>query len=89
MTPQSVLSMGHEAMMVTMLLAAPTLGIGLVVGVLVSIIQAVTSIQEMTLAFIPRILAVGVAIVVFGPWMLMIMLNYTGKILGSLHLFAR
>ena len=89
MTPQSVLSMGHEAMIVTMMLAAPTLGIGLVVGVFVSVMQAVTSIQEMTLAFIPRILSVGVAMVIFGPWMLMMMLNYTGKILGSLHMFAK
>lgn len=89
MTPQSVLSMGHEAMIVTIMLAAPTLGIGLVVGVFVSVMQAVTSIQEMTLAFIPRILSVGVAMVVFGPWMLMMMLNYTGKILGSLHTFAK
>ena len=89
MTPQSVLSMGHEAMVITILLAAPPLGIGLVVGVIVSVMQAVTSIQEMTLAFIPRILSVGVAIVVFGPWMLMMMLNYMGKILGSLHTFAR
>lgn len=89
MTPESVISLGHEAMIVTLLLSVPTLGVGLIVGVLVSVMQAVTSIQEMTLAFIPRILAVGVAMVAFGPWMMMIMLNYTGKILGSLYLFAK
>ena len=60
------------------------LGLGLIVGLLVSIFQATTSIQEQTLAFIPKIIAVFVAILIFGPWMLKIMVEYLTNILVNL-----
>ena len=68
--------MGQEALMVVLLVCAPMLGLGLSVGLMVSIFQATTSIQEQTLAFIPKIIAVFVAILIFGPWMLRIMVEF-------------
>ena len=63
------------------------LGLGLLVGLAVSIFQTTTSIQEQTLAFIPKIIAVFVAILVFGPWMLRLMVEYVTNILVSLPLY--
>lgn len=67
-----------------MIVAAPMLGLGLIVGLMVSVFQATTSIQEQTLAFIPKIIAVFVAILIFGPWMLRIMVEYLTNILVNL-----
>ena len=76
MSGDLVIQLGQEALMVVMLVSAPMLGLGLLVGLLVSVFQATTSIQEQTLAFIPKIIAVFVAVLIFGPWMLRIMLEY-------------
>ena len=73
--------------MVVMLVSAPMLGLGLLVGLLVSVFQATTSIQEQTLAFIPKIIAVFVAILIFGPWMLRIMVEYVTNIFVNLPLY--
>lgn len=62
--------------MIVLLVSAPMLGLGLTVGLMVSVFQATTSIQEQTLAFIPKIIAVFVAILIFGPWMLRIMVEF-------------
>jgi flagellar biosynthetic protein FliQ len=70
--------------MMVMLISAPMLGLGLLVGLLVSVFQATTSIQEQTLAFIPKIVAVFVAILVFGPWMLRLMVDYVINIFSNL-----
>jgi flagellar biosynthetic protein FliQ len=70
-----------------MLVSAPMLGLGLLIGLLVSVFQATTSIQEQTLAFIPKIIAVFVAILVFGPWMLRIMVEYVTNIFVNLPLY--
>lgn len=66
-----------RALLVTLLISAPILGLGLAVGVAVSIFQAVTQIQELTLTFIPKILAIFVAMLIFGKWMLLTMVNFT------------
>lgn len=66
------------------MVSAPVLGIGLVVGLIVSIFQAATQIQEMTLTFVPKILATIAAVVIFGPWMLSSLVNFTTKLLNSL-----
>lgn len=76
MSSDVVLQIGQEALIMVMLISAPMLGFGLVVGVMVSIFQATTQIQEQTLAFIPKIIAVFVAILIFGPWMLRLMIGY-------------
>ena len=73
--------------MIVMLVSAPMLGLGLLIGLLVSVFQATTSIQEQTLAFIPKIIAVFVAILIFGPWMLRIMVEYVTNIFVNLPLY--
>lgn len=70
--------------MVAVMVSAPILGIGLIVGLIVSIFQAATQIQEMTLTFVPKILAIIAAVVIFGPWMLTSLVNFTTKLLTSM-----
>ncbi len=76
MTPESVLSLAQQALQVTLLMAAPPLLAALLMGLLVSVFQAATQINEMTLSFIPKLLAIFVVLVLFGPWMLGILLDY-------------
>jgi len=77
MSSDLALQIGRDALLMVMLISAPMLGLGLLVGIVVSIFQATTQIQEQTLSFIPKIVAVFVAMVVFGPWMLSLMVSYT------------
>lgn len=84
MSGDMAIQVGRDALKMVMLISAPMLGLGLVVGVLVSIFQATTQIQEQTLAFIPKIIAVFVAVLIFGPWMLSLMVDYTREIFVSL-----
>ena len=70
MTSQMVVAIGREALSVTLMIAGPMLLFGLVVGLLVSIFQAITQIHEMTLTFVPKILAVALALLIFLPWMI-------------------
>lgn len=79
-----VISIARETIMTSMLLAAPPLGIGLLVGLIISIFQAVTQIQEQTLTFVPKIIAILLSLLVFGPWMLSILTEFTINILGNL-----
>jgi len=73
----TILEVGRNAMMTTLLLSAPTLGLALAAGLLVAVFQAATQIQEMTLTFVPKIIAAMVAALVFGPWMIQVMLRFT------------
>lgn len=84
MTDAGVLDLAQRALMVAVMVSAPILGIGLVVGLIVSIFQAATQIQEMTLTFVPKILAIIASVVIFGPWMLTSIVNFTTKLLSSL-----
>ena len=77
MDQSQIMEVGAKAMWVTLQVSMPVLGVSLVVGLLVSIFQAVTQLQEPTLTFIPKILAVVVVVVVAGPWMLNTMLGFT------------
>lgn len=83
MTPESVMAMGQRAMEVTLLLAAPLLLVALAVGLVVSIFQAATQINESTLSFIPKLIGVFVTLILAGPWMLTLMLDYMRDILGN------
>jgi flagellar biosynthesis protein FliQ len=80
MTQGSFLDVMRHALSLTLLLSAPVLGFGLAVGLAVSVFQAVTQINEMTLAYIPKILAVFLALAIFGPWMLQMMLSFSSNI---------
>jgi len=81
MTPQAVLTFVQHGMEVAMLIAAPPLLAALVTGLVISILQAATQINEMTLSFIPKLLALFAAMVVAGPWMLSVMLDYIRQVL--------
>lgn len=80
MTPESVMTLGRHAMEVTLMVAAPMLLIDLIIGLIVSIFQAATQINEATLSFIPKLVGIFVAIVVAGPWMLSVMLDYMRQV---------
>jgi len=84
MTDAGVLDLAQRALMVAVMVSAPVLGIGLIVGLIVSIFQAATQIQEMTLTFVPKILAMIASLVIFGPWMLTSLVNFTTKLLTNL-----
>ena len=84
MTPESVMMMGTEAMKVAIFVAAPLLLVALVTGLVISILQAATQINEMTLSFIPKIIAVFVTIIVAGPWMLNLLLDYMRNLFTNL-----
>jgi flagellar biosynthetic protein FliQ len=79
-----VISLAMQAMSLALKIGLPLLLAGLIVGLLVSIFQAVTQIQEMTLAFIPKILATGLVLVVAGPWMLGQIVTYTEQLYGGI-----
>ncbi len=77
MTDIMVIKILREALLITLVVAAPVLGVGMFVGLIVSIIQTTTSIQEQTLTFVPKIIAIFFAIIFFGPWMIHMLVNYT------------
>lgn len=84
MTPESVMTMGHRAMEISLLLGAPLLLVALVIGLIVSIFQAATQINEATLSFIPKLIGIFVALVVAGPWMLSVMLDYMRNVFNGI-----
>jgi flagellar biosynthesis protein FliQ len=88
MTPETVMNMGRQAMETTLLLSAPLLLAALLVGLLVSIFQAATQINESTLAFIPKLVAVFATLLIAGPWMLSVILDYMRQLLASIPTLA-
>lgn len=84
MTPESVMSIGTHALEVTLMLAAPMLLMALVVGLLVGVFQAATQISEMTLSFIPKLVAMAATLAFAGPWMLKLIVNYTRELFESI-----
>ena len=84
MTPESVMALGYEAMKLSLLLGAPLLLVALVTGLLISLFQAATQINEMTLSFIPKLLAVFATLVIAGPWMLGLVLDYMHNLFSSI-----
>jgi flagellar biosynthetic protein FliQ len=84
MTPQSVVTIGQQALSVMLLLAAPMLLTSLVVGLIVSVLQAATQINEMTLTFIPKLMATLAALIVAGPWMITFFVDYVRRLFESI-----
>ena len=80
MDPALVIDLGREALWVAVMVASPLLGVALGVGLIVGIFQAATSIQEMTLSFIPKLLALVVTLFVIGPWMLRILTTFAERL---------
>jgi flagellar biosynthesis protein FliQ len=84
MNPDTVMSLGSRALEITLMLAAPLLLVALVTGLIVGAFQAATQINEQTLSFIPKLLAMAVALVIAGPWMLKVLVSYTRELFESI-----
>ena len=84
MSPELVMSMTYQAMKVALAMAGPLLLVTLVVGLVISVFQAATQINEMTLSFIPKIIAMVVALVLAGPWLISVMVDYMRQLFTSL-----
>lgn len=89
MTTELVIQCVNETMRVALLISAPMLITGLIAGLLVAIFQAVTQIQEMTLTFIPKIVGVAVALLIFSPWMINILKDFGIKLLVNIPFYIR
>jgi flagellar biosynthetic protein FliQ len=84
MTPETVLTIGQQAIEVTLMISAPLLLSALVIGLVVSIFQAATQINEMTLSFIPKLLGTFLVLLFAGPWMVHTMVDYIQRLLGNI-----
>jgi len=89
MTQEIILKLAKDTLQITLAVSGPLLVISLVVGIVISIAQVVTSIQDMTLSFVPRVIAVFVGFLLLFPWMMTMMTSFTGGLLGHLERFAR
>lgn len=84
MTPGTVMEIGRQAIEVALLVAAPLLITALVVGLIISVFQAATQINESTLQFVPKLVAIFVALILLGPWMLQYLIDYIQRLFGSI-----
>jgi flagellar biosynthetic protein FliQ len=84
MTPESVMDLGHNALMVTAMIAAPLLVIALIAGLVIGMLQAATQINEATLSFIPKLLLLVLTLFVAGPWMLRVLIDFTRDLYTSI-----
>jgi flagellar biosynthesis protein FliQ len=89
MTPDLVGQIARDAIEITLVLSLPILGVGLVIGLLVSLFQAVTQIQEASLAFVPKIVVVLIVLLILSPWMMRKMMFYTEQLIVNLPQYAR
>jgi len=84
MTPESVMTIGQQALELTLMMSAPMLLTALIIGLIVSIFQAATQINEMTLSFIPKLIGMFAVLIISGPWMLGILLDYMTRLFNSI-----
>lgn len=84
MTPESIMTIGQQALQLTLLISAPLLLAALASGLIVSLFQAATQINEMTLSFIPKILVMALVLLITGPWMLRLLMEYTRQLITSI-----
>ncbi|MGJ3523935.1 flagellar biosynthesis protein FliQ [Nitratidesulfovibrio sp. D1] len=89
MTPEMVIAFARQSIEIALLISLPMLGVGLTVGVVVSIIQAATQIQEMTLSFIPKIVSIFLALLISFPWIMDKMITYTRDVFLNIPNFIR
>ncbi|MEZ5661342.1 MAG: flagellar biosynthesis protein FliQ [Burkholderiaceae bacterium] len=88
MSPELVLDIGRQAMQVLLMLSAPLLGVAMAVGLLVSVTQAITQINETTLTFLPKLIGIAAAIVLVGPWLISLMTEFIREMLQTIPLIA-
>ncbi|HYD61007.1 MAG TPA: flagellar biosynthesis protein FliQ [Noviherbaspirillum sp.] len=84
MTPESVMTIGRQAIEVTLMVSAPMLLVALAIGLVVSIFQAATQINEMTLSFIPKLIGIFAAMIIAGPWMLTVMVDFMRQMFSGI-----
>lgn len=84
MTPGTVIDIGRQALEMTLLLASPLFIAALATGLLISVFQAATQINEMTLSFVPKLVAIFIAMIVAGPWMITMITDFTRRLLESI-----
>ena len=84
MTPQTVMALGQGALEMTLMVSAPLLLAALIVGLIVSVFQAATQINEMTLSFIPKLVAIFAALLISGPWIITMLTDYMRRLFGSI-----
>jgi flagellar biosynthetic protein FliQ len=89
MTPEFITAIGKETIWVVLMVATPILASGMIVGLAISLFQAVTQIQEMTLTFVPKIVIVMIALLFFAPWMMELLVNYTTEMITNIPDFVR
>lgn len=89
MTEALILKLGQDAIRTTALISAPMLIGALVIGLIISVLQAITQINEATLTFIPKMVVIGIVIVVAGPWMIDVMSHYTIELFQNIAMFVR
>lgn len=89
MTPEFVIEFAKQAITLTILLSLPMLGLGLIAGLAISVFQAVTQIQEMTLTFVPKILAVFIGLLFAAPWMMEKLMAFTTNIITNIPMYIR
>ena len=89
MTPDLVMQIARDAIEITLYLALPILGVGLVVGLLISVFQATTQIQEATLTFVPKLVVVLVSLLFLSPWMMRKMISYTEQVIVNLPQYVK
>jgi len=84
MTPEFVITLGREAIQLALMVSLPLLGVGLVVGLLVAVLQATTQVQEMTLSFVPKIVAVLLTLLAASPWIINKLAGFTSNLIQSI-----
>ena len=89
MTEELIMKLGQDTLRTTAMLSAPLLGAALVTGLVVSILQAITQINEQTLTFIPKMIVIGIVMIIAGPWMLDIITHFTTNLFENMALFVR
>ena len=89
MTPELVIEFAKQAILMTIYLSMPMLGLGLIAGLVISVFQAVTQVQEMTLTFVPKIIAVFLGLLFAAPWMLEKLISFTANIFANIPMYIR
>lgn len=89
MTPELVIEFAKQAILLTIYLSMPMLGLGLIAGLAISVFQAVTQVQEMTLTFVPKIIAVFLGLLFAAPWMLEELTSFTANVLANIPMYIR
>ena len=84
MTPESVMTLGRQALEITLMVSAPHLLAALIIGLVVSIFQAATQINEMTLSFIPKLLGMFLVLIITGPWMVSLLVDYIQRLFSGI-----